>query len=237
VNEIYKGKLETLRQRIPVGLRHGLTILEKANGDIEQAIELFQQEMITLVISKTSVMEDVAAEHLIKANFDINLALKSIDEERYSLTERILRRYKDKEDALRIIVSTVEKEDKLVRNFWLDFNDVQKLSQEPFCLLTVFEWLSYNDHEGFDSAMNFHLDVVTDQIEKQLLLPKIAGIMRTAEEIYESQSEERQIKFKKRESLAPTPEFREQEDLFKARKHLIIDALHEFVKKHIDKFP
>jgi len=53
VNEISKDKLITLRQRIPVGLSYGLTLLEKTNGDLEKAEQQFKSEMITLAINKT----------------------------------------------------------------------------------------------------------------------------------------------------------------------------------------
>jgi hypothetical protein len=33
MNNIYKDQLEILRQRIPVGVRHGLILLEKTDGD------------------------------------------------------------------------------------------------------------------------------------------------------------------------------------------------------------
>ena len=50
MNEIYKDKLEILRQRIPVGIRHGLPILEKVNGDLKKAEEFFQEEMLAILI-------------------------------------------------------------------------------------------------------------------------------------------------------------------------------------------
>jgi hypothetical protein len=238
VNEIYKDKLEILRQRLPVGLRHGLILLEKANGDVEQAVELFQQEMRVLVINKTGVTEDIATKHLIKTSFDIDLALKSIDEERYSLTERILRRYThNKEQALEKLADTIEKEHELIRDFWLDFEDLQRLPQEVFCLLTIVEWLNYEGWEGFDSAIYFHTDVVTDQIERQLLLPAIAKAIKTAKEIHESQFEQQKMKLEREGAVGATPEFREQEDLFNEQKPLLIAALYEFVKRHMDKFP
>jgi hypothetical protein len=234
MNDTDKVKLEILRQRIPVGLRHGLTLLEKVNGDVEQAEKLFQQEMISLVISKTGVKEDIATRHLIKNNYDINLALKSIDEESYSLTERILRRYRNKEEALTTLVSAVEREHKLVRKFWLDIEDMQKLPQEVFCLLMIMEWLLYADYEGLDNAINFYCNEAIEQIERTLQLPEIAKIIRDAKEIHESQLEAQQIKER---GLNRTPEFRRQADLFNEQTPLLIDTLYEFVKKHINQFP
>lgn len=235
---IYKDKLEILRQQVPVGLRDGLILLEQANGNLEQAVGLFKQEMLLMVTGKTGVSDDVATKHLIEKNFDIHLALKSIDEERYSITERILRRYPEKgQEVLELLASVVEQESKLNRKFWLDFDDLQMLPQELFCFLAIMEWLNYSDYDGFNYAIYFHADVVTAQIEKKLLLPEISEIILKAKEIRESQFEEQQIKIKKEGGISDTTEFRKQEELFKEQRPLLIDALYEFVRKHIDKFP
>ena len=51
-NEIYKNKLMILRQRIPIGLRDGLILIESVNGDLEKAEKQFKAEMVTLAINK-----------------------------------------------------------------------------------------------------------------------------------------------------------------------------------------
>lgn len=93
-------KLQELRQRIPIGLKYGLTLLEKTYGNIKEAERVFQQECRDIVIKKTKVNEKTAIKHLQKNNYNISLALETIDEERYTISERIIKRYKDKEEAL-----------------------------------------------------------------------------------------------------------------------------------------
>ena len=87
VNEIYKDKLMILRQRIPIGLRDGLILIEKVNGDLEKAEKQFKTEMVTLVISKTGVTSEVALSHLIKSSFDITVAIKSVKDELKSIDD------------------------------------------------------------------------------------------------------------------------------------------------------
>ena len=90
----YQTELEILRQEFPIGIRHALKLLEQHEGSIEKAKKQFQDELIDLVIAKTQVNLETAKRHLVKNRFDMSLTLKSIDEERYSLTERILKKYK-----------------------------------------------------------------------------------------------------------------------------------------------
>jgi NACalpha-BTF3-like transcription factor len=71
MNNIYKDQLEILRQRIPVGVRHGLILLEKTDGDLEKAEIQFQEEMITQIIHKTEVTRETATRYLKQNNFDI----------------------------------------------------------------------------------------------------------------------------------------------------------------------
>jgi hypothetical protein len=88
-----KDQLVLLRQRIPIGLRHGQVLLENTNGNIDEAEHLFKKETIATLIEKTGVSHDTAKLHLEKNKYDIASALKAIDEEQHSLSERILRRY------------------------------------------------------------------------------------------------------------------------------------------------
>ena len=237
MNSNYKDKLEILRQRIPIGLRHGLSLLEETNGNIEQAEIIFQEQTVSLIIDKTGIDKEIAKEHLNKANFDISATLKNIDEERYSISERILIKYKDKETALKTIALIVEETQKLTRDFWLQFDVLEKLNKETFCLLTILEWLNYDSWEGFDYAIYFHLDTIIGQIETQLLIPQVADTLRQAKRVHQKQYEEQQKIFKKNGAVGQTPEFTKLNNLYDIQRQLLIDTLYNFTKKHIDKFP
>jgi hypothetical protein len=63
MKNIFKDKLMILRQRIPIGLRDGLVLIEKVNGDLEKAEKQFKAEMVTLAINKTGVTSEVAISH------------------------------------------------------------------------------------------------------------------------------------------------------------------------------
>lgn len=238
MNIIYRKKLEILRQHIPVGLQHGLTLLEKVNGDLEQAKKQFQNEMVILVINKTGLSADIAKKHLQNNNYDINITLKNIYEECYSLTERILRRYKDKkEEALVKLVYALEEENELIQNFWLHFEDLSPKTPEIFCLLAIMDWLNYYDFEGLDYAIYFNLDLVTHQIEQQLLLSEIAQTLKIATQIHKKQNMQQKKAFKENKIISHTPEFTEQSRLFEKQRPILINALYEFAKNNASKFP
>lgn len=235
MNSNYKEKLKILRERIPVGVLHGLRLFDKTNGDIEQAEIVFQEETINLIIDKTGIDQETAKKYLTKLKFDISATLTSIDEERYSISERILIKYKDKETALKTIASIVEENQKLTRDFWLQFDGLENLNKASFCLLTILEWLDYTSWEGFDYAIYFHLDTIIEQIETQLLIPQVADTLRQAKELHQKQYEEQQRIFKKNGALEQTPEFAKLNKIHDTQRQLLIDTLYNYTKKHIKK--
>lgn len=244
MNEIYKDKLQTLRQRIPIGLQNGLALLEKAEGNLDEAEKQFQNEMVLLTISKTEVTTEVAIRHLVKSNFDIGLTIKSIDEERYTLTEVILRKYKDKkEEALDKTMYAIEKRHNLNRKYWLSFDELNILPSEIYCLLTTMEWLNYESCESYGNALSFNLDIVTEQLENKLGLAHLANSLRQANDIQtiiyaqNETNKDFQNYIKAREELQNNKEYRKYEKDFISQRPILIDKLYELVKSNIDKFP
>lgn len=244
MNEIYKDKLEILRQRIPIGLRHGLTLLEKVEGDLEKAENQFAEEMVALTIAKTRVKSDVAIRHLTKNNFDIGLTIKSIDEERYTLTELIIRKYKDKkEDALDKIVFAVEEQYSLKRDFWLNFGHLKSLSPEIYCFMTTMEWLNYESWEDYQIALSFNLNIVAEQIDKKMGLSDLANSLKKGESLLILVYEKYEVRKDYTNYSKATSELRESKDFqktekdFKEQRPILIDRLYELVQTNIDKFP
>ncbi|MFC4818026.1 hypothetical protein [Flavobacterium sp. GCM10023249] len=244
MNEIYKDKLEILRQRIPIGLRHGLKLLEKVEGDLEKAENQFAEEMVALTIAKTGVQSDVAIRHLTNNNFDISLTIKSIDEERYTLTELIIRKYKDKkEDALDKIVFAIEDQYNLKRNFWLNFDHLKSLPPEIYCFMTIMEWLNYESWEDYQIALSFNLDLVAEQIDIKLGLSDLANSLKRAEQILTLIYEKYEVRNDHNNYSKATNELREDKDFqkteneFKEKRPKLIDRLYELVQTNVDKFP
>lgn len=239
----YKEELDLLRQQIPIGIRHGLNLLTKSNGDINHARRLFENEMIEVVIAKTSVSPEIAEKHLLAFEYDVAKALASIDEERFTLSERILQKTKgNKERALDLIGGNMEDAKKLKRNYWLKLDELEGLSPVQYCLLVVKEWLDYEDYEGFDYAIYFYADIAAYQIETRLLLPEVADYLREgrrrSDEILALHKSPKAIKkpFLLGNVLNEDERFMKNENAFRKARTLIIDRLYSMVVDNIGQF-
>ena len=225
-------ELETLRKRVSIGIRQGLKLLEKFNGDVAAAESTFKEDILALTIEKAQVLADIAKKHLQEKNYDINAALKSIYEERFTLTERILRGNKNREEALEKVALAIDEVHNLKRDFWLNFNDLNKLNGYQYCLMVINQWVMYESWEDLRCALYFHLDIVTDLIEKKLLLPEIAANL--------SEAQLRQV-----ELLSKNKDFNVYEDAefmryqrnFNENRPLLIDALYNFIENNLSQFP
>lgn len=239
----YKEELDLLRQQIPIGIRHGLNLLDRTNGDIHLARGLFEDELIAIIIGKTSVLPEVAQRHLVAANYDIAKALGCIDEERFTLPERILRKSKDnKEEALSLLARNLENAKSLKRDYWLVLDQLLDLSAVQYCVLVVKEWLDYEDYEGFDTAIYFYPDITAAQIETQLLLPEVAGYLRAgkvrSDQIIEQYKSKKPKKkpFHVSNVINVDEEFVRNENGFRRSRKVIVDRLYELVVSNIGEF-
>ncbi|PWV55959.1 hypothetical protein [Chitinophaga sp. S165] len=245
MKEINKQKIGILRQRVPIGFSHGLTVLEKTNGDIDAAEIIFKDEVLQIVFNKTGIAKDVAQKHLINSNYDIPATLKSIDEERFTLTELIYRRYKDKENALAKVVHVVEIHYNIQgpTESWLYFKTLSDLLPEIFCPLAIMRWLTYEEYESFGVALCFELDTVTDLIENVLKLAPLASSLREARDIQEIIYRENAVVgnienyIKANNELRKNKAYQKCENNYYDQKNLLIETLYDFVKVNINKFP
>jgi hypothetical protein len=244
VNESHKDKLEILRQRIPIGLRDGLTLLEAFDGDLEKAEVKFREKMVAIIISKTRVTTNVAIRHLTKCNFDIAATIKNIEEELYTFTELVLRKFKDKkEDALYKIAYAIEEKYNLRREFWLDFDTLKNLPSEVYCCMATLEWLNYENWEDYQSALSFNLDIVTDQIGNKLGLTELANSLKQAKDIqiliYTQYGIDKGIQnyVAASNELQNNKEYEKYSNVYVTQRPTLIDRLYELVKNNIDKFP
>lgn len=251
MNNIFKDKLITLRQRIPIGICDGLILIEKVDGDLEEAEKQFKTEMITLAINKTGVTSEVAISHLIKSSFDIILAIKSIkdelrsiDDARYTVTELILRNHKNKkEDALVKIMFAVEEQFHLKREFWLSFDCLKALPTEVYSFMVIMEWLNYEDWEGYDFALSFNLDLVTEHIKDQLALTDMVNMLQHANNlktlIYSKNKTAKDFQnyINANNELREHEEYQKCEEYFKRQRPLLLERLYEFVKNNIAYYP
>ncbi len=240
---MYKDKLEILQQRIPIGARQGLILLEKAEGNTDKAEKYFTEERISIIVNKTGIPSEIAFHHLRENNFDIKQTIKIIETKYFTATELIQKKDHDKEEALDKIFSAIVKKYDLKRSSLNDHDEIKDIPHELYSFATVMEWLYFENWEDFESALFHHLDIVTEQMRTKLNLPQLADVLEKARSIgnsfyekYET-SKDHNNYVKATNELHNNKEFIAAEEKFILLKPLLEERLYEFVKTNIEKFP
>jgi len=231
MDEILKHKCELLRSQLPIGLNGAIKLLKETEGDIEQAKALFKDRIFVLVKEKSGMQDNVILNYLEKNNYDTQKTLECLFEEKYTLTERILIKNKDKEKALTTLQNAIEQTDNLSRRFWLDAEEMKKLNRQRYCFVIIQEWMNYEDWEGFEPAVctSFCVPAAT-QIKEELGMQELAENILQAHNICEEfYTVEREI--------TDRPDIRTYNDYFEGYRDELIDNLYSFVKRNIYQFP
>jgi hypothetical protein len=232
----YLEELQVLRQRTPVGMRYGLALLQQTNGEVAAAEALFQQELTQVVVHQ-QVPEAVARHALELAGYDVPRALHQLEQGRYSLTQRVLRRYRAPADAVRRVGDVVEQTHHVPRTYWLDLAAAQLLAPPLACVLVVSEWLAYEDWEGLDVAVSFHLEAVLAYFDYLLALPQVSHALRYAAALEQEQVELRGRQLARTGAFRPGPEVEAAQVAFEALRPRIVQGLYELIEQHIGLFP
>ncbi|WBA43998.1 hypothetical protein [Hymenobacter canadensis] len=233
----YQEELHALRQRTPIGVRHGLVLLQQTNGDVAAAESLFQQELTRLVAHQAQVPDAAARHALERAGYDVPRTLQQLEQARHSLTQRILRRYPVPDDAVRRVADAVEQAHQVPRTYWLDFEAAQLLPPPVACVLVVSEWLAYEDWESLEAAVYFYLEPVLAYVDQLLALPQVSQALLSVAALEQVQAEPRRRQLARTGSYSPTPEFEAASAAFEAMRPRIVQRLYELIEHRIALFP
>jgi hypothetical protein len=233
----YLEELRALRQRTPIGVRHGLTLLHQTTGDVAAAEALFQQELTQLVAHQAQVPAEAARHALEQASFDVPRALQQLEQARYSLTQRVLRQYREPADAVRRVADVIEQTHHVARMYWLDVEAAQMLPPPLAGVLVVSEWLAYEEWEGLDAAVYFHLETVLAYLDQLLALPQASQALRTVAALEQQQAEVRRHQLSRTGAFSPAPEVQAASVAFEALRPYIVQGLYEVITQQIELFP
>lgn len=153
-----------LRERIPIGITAAQRLLSSTKGDVAAAVACFRAQQAAVVVTKTHVTREEAERILHLTEYDIARALKHIEQQRYTLTELILLKHKNKTDALDNIALAIEYEWALNRHYWYGEGDLKHLPPVLHCFMLVCEWRNYAGWEGFSSALFFERAAYCEQL-------------------------------------------------------------------------
>ncbi len=232
--------LQQLRKLIPIGLRHAQALLARCANNPQQAAELYKAELLQVLVDKSGLPPEQAREHLLNAGYDLNRALHAIEEARFTLTQRILRKHhRDKGQALDLIAQAIETAEQVPRQYWLDFQRLEQLAPAPRSFMILHEWLAYEGWEGFDSALHFHLPQAIAQL-RHLQLDTLADTLEQADQ------RQQQVRAAHAASDSATelaarvnqdPLFNRCQDSYRQHRAQLDERLLEWVEQHLPAFP
>lgn len=233
----YQAELSALRQRTPIGVRHGLVLLQQTQGDVAAAAALFEQELTQVVAHQAQVPPATARHALQQTGYEVARALQHLEQAQYSLTQRILRRYRDPADAVRRVADAVEQTHQVPRSYWLHIEAAQQLPAPLACVLVVSEWLAYEGWEGLDAAVYFHLAEVLAYCDQLLALPQVSQALRQVAALEQAQDEFRRQQLACTGIFSPGPEVVTAGEAFEALQPRLVQRLYEVIEQHIGLFP
>lgn len=212
-------------------------LLHQTNGDVAAAEALFQQELTRVVTHQAQVPEAAARQALEQAGYEVSQALQQLEQARYSLTQRLLRRCRELADAVRRVADVVEQTHQVPRTYWLHLEAAQLLPPPLACVLVVNEWLAYEDWEGLDAAVYFHLESVLAYFDHLLALPQASHALRYVAALEQEQVESRRRQLARTGAFRPAPEVEAAHAAFEALRPRIVQRLYEVIEHHIELFP
>ena len=135
-----------------------------------------RQQLTEIVAAKAGVDAACAARHLALHDDEVAAALRGIDAERYTLTQRLLNKYRrDPEDALQHVALAVQQQEQIGTDSVLRAGRIAALSPPVAGVVMLAEWLAYVDWEGYDSALYANVEAVAAFIDGALELPEVAA--------------------------------------------------------------
>lgn len=232
--------LQQLRSVLPISLRHAQALLEHCAGNPQQAAERYKTELLQVLVDKSGLPADQAQAHLHNAGYDLNRALSAVEQARFTLTQRILRtHHQDKARALDLIAQTIETAEQLPRQYWLAFERLEQLAPAPRCFMVLHEWLAFEDWEGFDSALHFHLPQAIAQL-RHLQLDALADTLEQADQHQQrlrAAHTERESPIELAVRVNQDPLFNACQDSFSQQRPQLDERLYEWVEQYIEQFP
>jgi hypothetical protein len=233
----YQAELSALRQRTPIGVRHGLVLLQQTQGDVAAAESLFEQELTRVVAHQAQVPEFTARHALQQTGYEVARALQHLEQAQYSLTQRILRRYRDPADAVRRVADAVEQTHQVPRSYWLHVEAAQQLPAPLAGVLVVSEWVAYEEWEGLDAAVYFHLAEVLAYCDQLLALPQVSQALRQVAALEQAQANTRRQQFADTSVFRPGPAVVAASAAFEALRPRLVQRLYEVIEQHLELFP
>lgn len=231
--------LLALRKQVPIEVREGLKLLAETNGSVPAAVEQFKAGRLALVLDKTGADISLCQQCLEANRFDIHQTLIQIENSRYSVSERVLRKYKQPAQSLSELALVVEQAAQLQRRYWFRVTDLAGLNRSQYALLLIQEWMAYEEWESFPVALSFETEAVLEVFEQELKLLTVVANLRAASQRHQHVRRTTGYQESLRQNgYAPAdPELQRCEEVYQSQRVLIDECLHQYVWSNISLFP
>ncbi|MCA8831682.1 hypothetical protein [Hymenobacter pini] len=230
--------LSRLRKQVPVGVREGMQLLTETH-DVHAAVELFKARKLALILEKTGADAGLCQHCLEASNFDIHKTLIQIENTQYSVSERVLRKYKQPAQFLSELALVVEQAAQLQRKYWFRVTDLAGLNRPQYAVLLIQEWTTYEEWESFPAALSFEIEAVLEVFEQELELRVVAANLRAASQ--RQQQVRLTVRYQedmRQKGYVPVdPELQQYEAVYQSQRVLIDEKLGQYVQAYITSFP
>ncbi|MGI4871962.1 MAG: hypothetical protein ACRYFX_12390 [Janthinobacterium lividum] len=184
MNKHYPPQLRELRQQLVIGAQDGLAYLTAAQGNLAAAEATIRAAYEATLAQQTGLPPEAARLVLQQHHYDPAKALRAVEDQRlkaveagYQETELLLKRHaRYPLDALKWVAGAIRRTHALERaphpsyenHPWLRLENLEALNPYQRSLLTIMEWLDYEDYEGLGFALYFYLPEVMEALESKL---------------------------------------------------------------------
>ncbi|RYZ38046.1 MAG: hypothetical protein EOP49_31245 [Sphingobacteriales bacterium] len=185
----YISQLKQLRDTIAIGVSEGLQLLKAHDGNMEAMISSFKKQSLDKVLTSTRQHESYVLPLLEQHQYDSSRVIEMI-EDQLSLVQGAevpstlyyLHKFRnDKSMAVTKIAELIIHNNKLerMRPFavnafpWFYAAEMAGLNAYDLCVVSLTEWLDYEEQEPFSSVIHYNTDLVTRQMEL-IGLPELA---------------------------------------------------------------
>lgn len=233
----YKKEILGLRKIVPLDIKTAANVLDRTEGDIQQAAELYKKEATTRMSKEYNVSYDVAREILDELNFDMEKSKEAILQQSSTLSERVLTNDKSdsREKVYNLVRQIILHNDPENSALSISKEEIDQLNATSRSILKVYFWLSFR--EDFAYAVDRSL---TDDI--------MAEIERFECEIFTNPLKEAIVIKNKLENEAPrtksfvvklrlNPEFKKVGKLIYKQKGKLYDKMIDFALANLNELP
>ena len=130
--------------------------------------------------------------------------------------------------------------EQLPRQYWLAFAPLEQLPPAVRCVMVLHEWLAFENWEGFDSALHFHLPQAIAQL-RYLQQDALADTLQQADQRQQqlraahAASGDSAIELALR--VTQDPLFNTCQDRFNQQRPQLDPCLYAWVERHWEQFP